>query len=517
MKECMKKVVCVMCAIIMLTLSGCAGASADSPNVMPSAKASDADVPTRDTIIIATESEPPSLHPFDHKSVTASFMNKLTYDYLFVPNFQTLEPEPSLVKEYSNPTQKEWLFTIHDNVEFHNGSKMTAEDVKASMDYARTFTTTKDYTAFWSDVSVVDEYTIKVTTNEVYALVLNSLCNIRVLPKDLIEAEHDFYNNPIGSGPYKFVEHILGDSLEFEKNDNYFNEEHQPSITKMLWRIIPEGSSRTIALEAGEVDVVIEVATASIERLKAAEDIELVTVRGTRVNFLAMNSEEAPFDNKLFRRAVNAAIDKEAVVAIALDGEGHVALSQTPTVFNGTNAENTDIYDLELAKKYLADSGVDVEGLSIPCVVSTDTARKTAEIIQANLSDLGIEVTIDSMDYAAYLQAIMGANYIMAVSGYTSNDFNYFTSGLFHSGAIGASNLSQLRDDEIDDFIELARTQLDEAERVDTYAKISARLNDLTPFVPLYESVVTRAYNKDLGGVEISATGQLRFEDVYWK
>ena len=512
MKESMKKVVCVVCAIVMMFQTGCTGAIASSGQTSPAEK-----TPLKDTIIIATESEPPNFHPFDHKSVTAGFMNKLTYDYLFVPNFQTLEPEPSLVKEYSNPSETQWLFTIHDNVEFHNGSKMTAEDVKASMDYARTFTTTKDYTAFWSDVSVVDEYTIKVTTNEVYALVLNSLSNIRVLPKDLIAAEHDFHKEPIGSGPYKFVTHVLGDSIEFEKFDKYFNEEHQPSISKMTWRIIPEGSSRTIALEAGEVDVVIEVATASIERLKAVEAIELVTVRGTRVNFLAMNSEEAPFDNKLFRRAVNAAIDKEAVVAIAIDGEGFVATAQTPTVFNGTTLDNGDVFDLELAKKYLEDSGVDVSELSIPCIVSTDTARKTAEIIQANLGDLGIEVTIDSMDYSTYLQEIMSGNYSMAVSGYTSSDFNYFTSGLFHSESINAANIARIQDEQIDNYIELARAQIDESERIETYTKISAHLNELTPFAPLYESVVTRAYNKNLGGVEISATGQLRFEDVYWK
>ena len=508
----MKKVLCVVCAAMMFLQTGCAGASSNSQQTLSSENAT-----AKDSIIIATESEPPNLHPFDHKSVTAGFMNKLTYDYMFISNIQTLDPEPSLVKTYSNPTQTEWIFTIYDNVEFHNGSKMTAEDVKASMDYARTFPTTKDYTAFWSDVSVIDEYSIKVTTNETYALVLNSLCNMRVLPKDLIEAEHDFHHEPIGSGPYKFVKHNLGDSLEFEKFDNYFDEEHRPTITKMTWRIIPEGSSRTIALEAGEVDVIIEVATTSMERLNAAENIELATVRGTRVNFLAMNNEEAPFSNKLFRRAVNTAIDKEAIVSIALDGEGYAATALTPTVFNGTTTDNSDAYDLELARKYLKDSGVDVSGLSIPCIVSTDTARKTAEIIQANLGELGIEITIDSMDYATYLQAIMGGNYKIAVSGYTSSDFNYFTSGLFHSGSIDAANLTRINDERIDAYIELARTQLDETQRAETYNKLSAYLNELTPFVPLYESVVTRAYNKDLGGVEISATGQLRFEDVYWK
>ena len=536
MRKCMKKALFAVCAAILLIQVGCAGTNAPSagpsaPSASPSATKTEttaassaptkqedapAQTPVRDSIIVAMESEPPTLHPFDHKAVTASFMNKLTYSYLFEANPETLDPEMLLVKEYSNTSETEWIFTIHDNVLFHNGDKMTAQDVVASMDYAKTYPTAKDYTSFWSDVCVVDEYSFKVTTEGPFAFVLNNLCNIRVLPKGLIDADHDFHTNPIGSGPYKFVKQTLGDSIEFVKFDDYFREGHPPTIRNMLWRIIPESSSRTIALEAGEVDLVIEVDTVSLDRLKASEAIETTTVRGTRVNFLAMNGEVAPFDNQLFRKAVNSAINKEAIIAIALDGEGYVALSQTPSVFGGTNTENADDYDLDAAKQYLAQSGVDTSTLSIPCIVSTDTARRAAEVLQSNLGDLGITLTIDSMDYATYLSAIMGGNYTVAVSGYTASDYNYFTTGLFHSRSLNSANLARVNDEQIDEYIELGRTQIDESLRIDTYNKLSAYLNDLTPFAPLYESVVTRAFNKDLGGIVVGATGAIRFEDVYW-
>ena len=98
---------------------------------------------------------------------------------------------------------------------------MTAEDVKASMEYARTYPTTKNYTSFWTDVEVVDEYTIKVTTDGPYALTLSDMASIKIVPKALIDSGNDFNQNPIGSGPYRFVQWKLGDCITFVKNDDY--------------------------------------------------------------------------------------------------------------------------------------------------------------------------------------------------------------------------------------------------------------------------------------------------------
>ncbi len=497
-------------AVVLLAFSACAKQNTEPP-VTP-----DPTPVLRDTLRIATESEPPTLHPYDHTAVTAGYMNAMTFDTLFKAHPETLEPYTSLVKEYEQLDDSTWSFTIYDNVDFHDGTHMTAEDVVASMEYGRTYPTTKNFTAFWTGLKVTGEYTFEVTTDGPYALVLVNLCSIKVVPKALIDSGNDFNKNPIGSGPYKFVSQTLGESIAFVKNESYFDPNHQPSITNVVWRIIPEGSSRTIALEGDEVDLVIEVSTNDTKRLNEAENITVHTVPGTRLNFLTMNSEVAPFDNKLFRKAVNAAINKESVIAVALDGEGILSLAQSPTVFPGTSLANADGYNLELAKQYLAESGVDVTGLTIPCIVSTDTARKAAEVIQNNLLELGITMTIDSMDYSAYLTHVMGGDYVTAVSGYTSADLNVYLSGVFHSSAINAANMGRVDDEYVDSLITLAKTQTDEAERTATLQEVTAYLNDLCTFAPLYGSVVTRACNAKLQGVTVGANGTLRLEDVYW-
>lgn len=514
MKKASKRRVSIVIAVIMVIglFAACGKQNPPSP-VVPNPEP----VQQRDDIIIAMEAEAPTLHPFDHKAVTSGFMNNLTYNAFFKLETKTLNPVPDLVERYEQVSETEWIFKLRENVNFHDGSHMTAEDAKASMEWAQTFTTTKDYTTFWESIEVVDEYTLKVTTIGSYALTLNNMASIKVVPKALIEAEHNFNTSPIGTGPYKFVSQALGEKIQFVKNDDYFDADHQPSITNMTWRIIPEGSSRTIALEAGEVDVIIEVEANDISRLKEMESVTVYETNGTRVNFMAMNSEAYPFDNHMFRKAVNTAINKESVVAVALNGAGSVAISQTPMVFEGASIGGADAYDPEKAKEYLVQSGIDPATITFPCIVSNDTNKRAAEVIQDNLKELGITMTIESLDYATQLSAIMAGNYQTSIIGYTSSTMCMYAYGLFHSDAINAANLARIVDPFVDEHINLGKTQTNLEERAATFTELTEYLNDLTPFAPLYQTLVVRAANSQLGGFDVSAAGAMRFEDVYWK
>lgn len=476
-----------------------------------------ASVQQRDTLTIATESEPPTLHPFDQKAVTTGYMTALVYNRLTRIDPETLEPELDLAAAYETLSETEWVFTLRQGVQFHDGSRLDAQDVKASMEYAQTFPTTRDYTAFCKEVQVVDDYTVKFVTDGPYAMTLNDLASLSILPSELIEGGNDFNENPVGTGPYSFVEWTRGDSLKFEKNPAYFNQDRQPDIQHIVWRVIPEGSSRTIALQAGEADFIMEVEAADIGRLAEDEDVAVQKNEGTRLTFLAMNSEAAPFDNKLFRKAVSAAIDREAVVTVACDGEAVAAVSHTSPAFRGSSDGKAVQYDPEKAKEYLAQSGVSPEEASFTCLVSNDTARRTAEVIQANLAEIGVKMNIESMDYAAHLSAIMSGNYTAAIAGYTSSNMYSFVSGLYHSSALNAANLARIQDPMVDFLIDTAKAQLDPAEQSETFVKLSEYLNDWTAFAPLYQTTVVKAYDKDLQGVIVGKNGTVPFDLVHWR
>ena len=302
--------------------------------------------------------------------------------------------------------------------------------------------------------------------------------------------------------------------MEFEAFEDYFLGE--PAIKHMTWKIIPEGSSRTIALEAGEIDMIIEVEAMDADRLRANDDIEVIQFNHTSHNWLMLNNEKPGLDNQNVRHAINSAIDKESVVTVAYNGMATPSWTAMPMNFEGTTEENADTYDVEKAKEYLAASGVDPASIELPIICSDDTKKRAGEVVQANLKEIGINATIESMDLATYLSATAEGNYTAAIGGYTSSNLLSYVVGVYHSSSINASNKTRLNDPEVDALIDQAKVTLDPAERKGIMEKLSARLNELCSQVSLYQPLTLRAYNKNLKGVEINDAGTIRYENMYW-
>ncbi len=469
----------------------------------------------RDSIVIATLGETPSVHPYDHNATAGSYMNLLTYDTLF-HNDVNQNPQSHLVESYENIDDSTWQFTLKQGVLFHNGEEMKAQDVEASIEWAMTFAEVMPSHEKMLGIDVVDDYTFTLHTDGPYALLITNLASHgnAILPKSLIDQGHDFGEEPIGSGPYKLVEWNRGDSLVFEANEDYFN--GAPAIKSMTWRIIPEGSGRTIALEAGEVDVVIEVESMDYERLKETEGITVAEYDSTSITWLYLNNEVPGLDNQNVRHAINSAINKESVVEVALNGLGTPAIGQLPSNLAGYSEENADAYDVERAREFLAASGVDPSTLSFPIITSNDTRRRAGEVIQANLQEIGINVELESMDLATYLSATSEGDYTAAIGGWTSNVLLDCLIGVYHSSGINASNKTRISDPELDALIDEAGVTLDEEERNAILEQACARANELCPAAPLFLETGLRAYNSDLKGVEVSQSGTIYFDRVSW-
>ena len=470
----------------------------------------------KDSIIIATMSETPSVHPCDHNATAGSYMNQLTYSSLFKSDME-LNAVPNLVDTYENLNETEWQFTLKKGIKFHDGSEMKAEDVKASLEWAKGFPEVSLYNDDIVKVDVVDDYTFKITTDGPDAILLNNLCHHgnSIVPKALLDADHDFGKEPIGSGPYKLIKWNRGDSLEFEAFDDYFG--GAPAIKHMTWKIIPEGSSRTIALEAGEVDFVVEVETMDYERLKSDDGIAVYEYDSTEHNWLMLNNEKPGLDSEELRHAINCAVDKESIVTVAQNGLAKAAVSQTPYNLPGYSDENSDQYDVAKAKEWLDQSGVDPASVTLSIICSNDTKKRAGEVIQANLQEvLGINATIESMDLATYLSATAEGDYTGAIGGYTSSTMVGYLIGVYHSKSIGASNKTRTNDPEVDALIDKAATTIDETERNKYLEECSALLNAQCPQIPLYQPTALRAYNSDLKGVEVNASGTMYFENLSW-
>ena len=334
-------------------------------------------------------------------------------------------------------------------------------------------------------------------------------------PADLIASGHDFNKEPIGTGPYKFVAWNKGESIELEANEDYWG--GAPAIKHVIWKIIPEGSSRTMALEAGEVDMIIEVESTDLSRLQDNPDIVTVNEPGTGHNWMMVNNEKAPFDNVDFRRAIDAAVDKNAVVQVALNGQGSVSDSMLPECFAGVVTDGAPTYDPEKAKEYLAASGLNPADCTFALICSDDTKLRAGQVIQSSLKEnLGIDVTLESMDLATYLDKTAVGDYQAAIGGYTSSDVLAHSMGVYHSKAINGSNKTRLNDPEIDALIDKVKATLDPEENLKVVTELSKALNDTCTQVPIYLKNNVRAYAKGLEGFKMSPSGGMYISELSW-
>ena len=469
----------------------------------------------KDSIVIATMGETPSLSPTEHNAVAGSYMNILTYNTLFKTSMD-LEPVPDLVDSYENVDDSTWHFKMKEGVKFHNGDTMTADDVVASLQWAQGFAEVNLYNKNFISISKVDDLTVEIKTDGPDAMVLSNLTSHgnAVVPKKLIDEGHDFNADPIGTGPYKLVEWNRGDSLEFEAFEDYF--EGAPSIKHMTWKIIPEGSSRTIALEAGEIDFIIEVEAMDADRLRENSDLSVIEYNATNLTWLMLNNEVPGLDNQDVRHAINTAIDKESVVTVAYNGMATPALSQMPMNFEGATEENADTYDVEKAKEWLEKSGVDPASVQFSIICSDDTKKRAGEVIQANLKEIGINCEIESMDLATYLSATAEGDFTAAIGGYSSDSLLSYVVGVYHSSSINASNKTRLNNPEVDALIDKAKITVDAAERKPIMEELSALLNEICSQAPIYQPISMRAFDARLEGVEITDGGTIFWQYVSW-
>ena len=194
-------------ALIMLTasLGGCGGGDGSKSPENGSGSGAGA---KKDTLTVAFTSEPPSLTTCEHDSLIAVGFNMMTYNGLTRIDNATLEPVLDLASDYRIENEVDWIFTLKEGVKFHNGEELTSADVAASLEAAKANPSSVNYTKNWQSIEAVDPYTVKITTPEPYANVLEDLGYHFnwILPKSLLDSGHNFNEEPIGTGPYTLTD-----------------------------------------------------------------------------------------------------------------------------------------------------------------------------------------------------------------------------------------------------------------------------------------------------------------------
>lgn len=480
----------------------------------------------KDTVVICTADETPSLTTAGHNAVAGDYVNKLTHNGLFRLD-KELNPTPDLVAEYKvlkddKGEESIWELKLHEGIKFHDGTVMTADDVLASLEHAKESPDIKSYTQSIVSMEKVDDLTIRLTTDGPSASLPYDLSHHGnyIVPKaqlDKLATDKEILNKePIGAGPYKFVEWNRGEQLKFTAHEDYFNKERAPKIKNIVWKIIPEGSARTIAIESGDVDYIIETDSTSLQQLEKNADVTVMKVPSVSHNWLCVNNEVEPFNDVNVRKAIQAAINKEDVVTVALNGAGVIATSQTPTGMLGEYTEGFDAYNLDLAKEYMKKWGGDPATIKLDMICSNDTKRRAANVIQANLKEIGIEATISSMDLATYLSQTADGKFTGFIGGYTSNEMMSFLKGVYLSSNIGSSNKTRLNDPKLDELIIKSTKTLDQNEREKVLQEATKLLNELCPQMPLYQDNTLSTHKAELKNTFITSGGSFFAQEWEW-
>ena len=294
----------------------------------------------KDTIVWGQGADVTSMDPHQGKETPSVQVTNNIFDTLTIVNPETNEVEPQIAESWEQTDDKTYVFKIRQGIKFHDGSDLTAEDVKFSLERAINSAAVSYVVDFIDTIEVNDEYTVTITTDAPYAPTLRNLAVpfAAIVPKAVVEADEEgFKTNPVGSGPYKFVEWKQGDSVKLEAFDDYYA--GAPATKYLQMKVIPEAAQRTIALETGEIDLAYDIIANDKDKVADNADLQLLETPSLSCYYVTMNMKQKPFDDIRVREAINLAIDRQLLVDTIINGAGQVADAIiAPAVFGFTQA-----------------------------------------------------------------------------------------------------------------------------------------------------------------------------------
>ncbi len=513
-KTSMTKVAAAAMAAAMM-LTACGGGSTTATTAAPAGNAGTATEAagaaeiTDTDIVIGMGADIVTCDPANQNDTTTSVFVNHVYNTLMEVNNDG-EIVGDLAESYEvSEDGMTYTFHLYENACFSDGTPLTAEDVKFTYERAMESAKTKSDVEAVESVEVIDDHTVAMHLKVASAPFITKTMDtgLAIVSKAAVEAAeaagktYGDVDTCLGSGPFVAKEWVPNDHYTLVRNENYWKE--APIATSIEVRVIPEGSARTIALEAGEIDIVWNVDAIDCVNVEANPDVTLLSQASSSIEYLGMNTSQEKFSDVRVRQAINMAIDQQVFIDTIIEGRGTVANSYINQMIPGWTDEVQGYeYNIEKAKELMAEAGYP-DGFDCNIYVNGDTRTRSATIVQAQLAEIGINVEISTYEWGALLEILTAGTHEMFLLGWSNGSFDADSStyALFHSDNWGATgNRAWLDDAEIDSLIEQGQVELDNEKRMDIYKQIQIRLEELCPWVPLY-------YKDDNVGVRADLKG----------
>lgn len=463
-----------------------------------------------------------SLDPHGENDQASSRVRRQLYDTLVIQDGD-LNIIPGLAESWEHVDEVTWEFHLRPNVYFHNGEELTAYDVKFTFDRLRDPDTAAPgsfIVGFMDKVEVVDPLTVRITTDGPFAPMLAHLSHgvTGILNQTAVEEAGEDYGTTVvvGTGAFIFDSWSAGSHITLVKNPDYWG--HVAEVDKVTFRSIPEGTVRAIELETGGVDIAMGIEPIDEPRMMDNPNVNVIRTPGLGADYVGFNCEKPPFDNVLVRQAINHAIDMDLIIEVVYAGQGVRAVSPiSPTVWGANPDLEGYEYDPEKARELLAEAGY-ADGFKTSVWTNSNPLRmQAAEIIQADLAEVGIEMEVEIMEWGPYLAETGEGKHDMFILGWTTvtGDADYGLFPLFHSSTYGPSgNRTFWSTPRLDELLSGARANSDPDERLEMYHEAQEIIAEGAPWIFMRAPINVDGARTNISGFEPHPSGDFFLNTV---
>ena len=467
---------------------------------------------------------------------------------------------PALATEIPRPENdgRSYTLKLRKGVKFHDGTEFNADAVKFNFDrwrdtknpyhkgggsgssdfayYSSSFVGFDDDSVI-QGVDALDEYTVRFSLKEPFGPFIPNLTMSPFAiasPAAIKKNVDDFWQEPVGSGPYKFVEWERNSQIRVKANEDWWGSSLPPSqgyggphLKQVIIKSIPDNTQRVAALTGTQLNAADGLVPDDVPTVEDQEGFTVKFRPPNTIGYLAMNNEKEPFDDPKVRQAFNYAINVEQIVASVLRGQGEVASNYMPSMLNYFNKSIKPYpYDPDKAEQMLKDAGVtnlktELWYMPIPRPYMPD-AKSVAQVMQQNLQKVGVSAKLVTYSWETYLTKVESGEHTTCILGWTGDngDPDNFLNVLLNSANAtpeDATNVAYYKNPEVDELFARGQTTVDDAARQDAYYKAQEILHEDAPWVPIAYVTPPLAMQDTVVGLDPNPTSSEPFNTVDFK
>lgn len=463
---------------------------------------------SNETIKVALGYSARSYDPHRHTDSSTLAITKQIYNNLFILD-DNGKIEGELIEKFEIE-ENILKLKVRENIYFQDGEELTAVIIKESLERNKAIPVTKVLVDPIESIEVIDRYNLQIKSSTNLNIVLHNFTHSSLA---IVKNSRD--GKLVGTGAFKLLNWGTGVKVILERNENYFKKKSE--ILKIEFVTIPEATNRYIALETNEVQIAYDIASIDVKALEKSKELRVINELSYGTDFLSINTEKAPLNDVNLRKAINFALDKESINEVIFENTSKVANSIIPPNTFGYSAKEDKIYNLEKAKEIVKNYELPIK---IDLWIYEDTSKyQMAQIIQANLKEIGIEVEIKTLELSSFLQlSAMGQHNALIGLWYTSTgdaDYGYYP--LLHSTSKGGvGNRSFYENKEVDRLLEEARKEQNQSKRKEKYISVQNIISEENPIIPIVYKTYTIGLNKKIKGFKFNPNGNHILENIHY-